>query len=228
MTLKPWQAILLGLGWLLFLGAILQGKKTEGDLLRENEAIAAANDRLAKLDIAKQEVVDELIRRGDLLRDSLARENAALDSARARARREAHGTALALQAHLEGDTVGQAMVDRLRAAQAAELAAADGRTTNAERLQAQAEDERDGALALAAFRLVRLDTMTIDRDYWKGEALDLATEFSLTGWLPKGAWRVAGTVVICGGLGVGVGLAASDEVAGVAMAGGCGLGAIAF
>ena len=228
MRLKVWQAILLGLGWLLLIGVILQGRHSAGELLRGNEEVAAANQRLERLDEAKTLIVSDLIRRGDRLRDSLGRENTALATAREKASREAHTLALALQARLDGDTVGRRMLASLRAADAAELSAVEGRATNAERLQKQAEDERDAARALNVVRAARIDTLTIDRDYWKGEALSLATDFSLVGWLPKGPLRIAGTALICGAAGVGVGLVADDEIAGMAMAGGCALGAAAF
>jgi hypothetical protein len=233
-NLKWWQAVLLGLGWLLFFGALLQGRKTAGDLLRGNEQIAAVNERLEALDEAKTENLTELLRRIDEARADHGRELAEAEAERQKAERQGQTLALALDAHLEGDSVGQEMLRHLRASHADEIAA-ERRKTNAEKLRADTtEVALARALDLLDVRAAVIDTLRIDRDYWKSSALGLATEWSLVGWLPRG-WRTAGRIVVCaagGGLIAWGASATADDVpssavavAGLGSAGLCSVGA---
>jgi hypothetical protein len=89
------------------------------------------------------------------------------------------------------------------------------------------ERQAKAAGVVLALSIDSVDTAwRADRDYWKGEAL--RTEFSLMGWLPEGAIRDIGTVVVCAGTGTLAGVAADSPELGVGLGTGCVVGFALF
>jgi hypothetical protein len=224
MNLKWWHILLIGLGWVLFIGAILQGRATRSDLLDRSHAASVA--RSDSLRDALAENFREVARRSKQERDSLEREIGIQQRRSGVASSEVRRLKRTLR-----DEVPIALIPQLDSLEDAHL-------TSLESCWSAFSDEHSRCATfereLAAAASLRLadsasrDTLRLDRNYWKGEALSLATDFSLVGWLPEGPWRVVGTIVICGGVGTGVGFATSDGMVGAAAAGGCGLAAVAF
>lgn len=211
----PWPWIIAGICVAVLVGILLQGRATRGELLDGNRELAASVER-----------ADERVRVFSEAYQMLAESEAVVrDSAEvAELRHERHERTLRGQLRTAIQSQVPALADSFDAMTAASdssLMACRARCDSFE-LQLRA------AVSLDSARVAANDTLRIDRDYWKGEALDLATDFSLVGWLPKGPWRVAGTVVLCAGAGVAVALPTKSTEAGVGVAVGCGLGVAVF
>jgi hypothetical protein len=234
MTLKWWHAVLLGLGWLLFLGALLQGRKTVGDLLDGNEEIAA---RLKVATVARERaewVSDSLIAAHDTAQAKADTAISVADSGRVASERGHRAAARRAREMAEGNVALIAEIDRMEDANALLADSYDSLRSEYRQLEQRFMDARLGYEAeVLTWRAERGELVT-DRDYWKKEAIGLATEWSLVGWLPRG-WRTTGRVAICaigGGL-IAWGASATAEdvpsgavaVAGLGSAGLCSVGA---
>jgi hypothetical protein len=148
MNLRWWQAVLLGLGWALFFGALLQGRKTAGDLLRGNEQIAAALDSATAAREAAEARTDSLAAAHDsaqVAADSVIEKT---DSVRVASERGHRAAARRARELAEGNVALIAEIDRMEAENAllgdsydslrAEYRALDQRFVDA-RLQHEAE-----------------------------------------------------------------------------------------
>ncbi len=211
--MKGW--IVAGLAVAILLGAIWQGRKTRADLLDGNKETAAALER-----------ADERVRVFSEAYEVLAEaETAVRDTAEeAELRHERHEIALRGQLRTAIRNQAPALADSFDA-----MTAASDSSLLACRARCDSfEIQLKAAVSLDSVRVAANDTLRIDRDYWKDEALDLATDFSLNGWLPEGWIRTTGTIVMCGAVGAGVGVVAKSPEAGAGLWGGCTVAAFVF
>ena len=211
----PWGWIIAALAVTILVGTVIQGRRTWAEILEENREYA---ERVARAE-QNQEVAQEAYTR------MAQAEEGVRDSAQeAELRHERHERTLRGQLRVAIRNQAPALADSFDAMTAASdssLLACRERCSSFERqLQASAELHVTKDSTITALR--------DDRDFWKQKTKEQTTEWSLVGWLPKGPWRIVGTVVICGGAGVAVGVPTDSPEAGAGVAGGCVLGAAAF